>query len=190
MKSKRVKGNRAKDKKKKGFFRSWTFKVIIVSLLTTAIFSTLSEAVFSVSGIAVMVAALLFLAALGIIFDAVSVAVTACEPGPLTAMASRKVRAAKTAVKLVNNAEKVSSFCGDVIGDVVGIVVGSCVAAIAARASAGSVGGGELLTVVVSAVTAAVIIGGKAEIKKFAIKNAKKVVMAAARVVCFFKREG
>ena len=45
-------------------------------------------------------------------------------------MNSRKVKGANVAVKFKKNAEKVSSFCCDVIGDICGVISGGAAAAI------------------------------------------------------------
>ena len=41
------------------------------------------------------------------------------------AMSSKKIKGAKKAVSFKKNADKVSSFCNDVIGDICGIISGS-----------------------------------------------------------------
>ncbi|MDR1906106.1 MAG: hypothetical protein LBQ27_04220 [Clostridiales bacterium] len=177
------------SKKKKSFFYSWTFKVIIVSFFLTAFFTLLSEMTVSMNNIALIAVIILFIIAVGIIFDVVGVAVTSCELGPLTAMASRKVKAAKTAIMLVNNAEKVANFCGDVIGDIFGIISGACIVALAAKAATGIGADERILMIILSSVTAAATIGGKSYGKGVAIKRSKDFVMLAAKVICFFKKE-
>ncbi|WDC83794.1 hypothetical protein PL321_14940 [Caloramator sp. mosi_1] len=69
----------------------------------------------------------------GIIFDIIGVAVTAAEEAPFHSLASRKVKGAKTAVKLIRNADKVSNFCNDVIGDICGVVSGAAGAIIISK---------------------------------------------------------
>ncbi|MDR3293437.1 MAG: hypothetical protein LBT20_04955 [Clostridiales bacterium] len=179
---------RKNAKKKKSFFASWTFKVILLSLVLTAFFSMLAELTLSMNQVYLIVLILLVLIVIGIFFDAVGTAVTSCDIGPLTAMASRKVKAAKTAIRLVNNAEKVSSFCGDVIGDIFGIISGACIAALAVKAAVTLPLAERTLTIILSSITAATTIGGKAYCKKLAIKRSKDFVMFAANVVYFFRK--
>ena len=62
---------------------------------------------------------------LGILFDIVGVAVTAADEKVFHSMAARKVKGANVAVKFKKNADKVSSFCCDVIGDICGIISGA-----------------------------------------------------------------
>ena len=60
---------------------------------------------------------LFFIVALGILFDMVGVAVTAADEKPFHAMAAKKVPGAGKAIWLLRNADKVASFCNDVVGD-------------------------------------------------------------------------
>ena len=46
-------------------------------------------------------------------------------------MASKKIKKAKSAIKLLRNADIVSNICGDVVGDMCGIVSGAAGAAVA-----------------------------------------------------------
>jgi hypothetical protein len=48
-------------------------------------------------------------------------------------MASRRMETGKKAVWLISNAEKVGSFCNDLVGDICGVMSGATGAAIAAR---------------------------------------------------------
>jgi hypothetical protein len=175
--------------KKKSFIHTWTFKVIIVSFFITAFFSLASELTVSLGGTVVVVVIILVIIAVGIFFDAISTAVTSCEVGPLTAMASRKVRAAKTALKLVNNADKVASFCGDVVGDILGIVGGACIATLAVKAALGFNAEERLLTIIFSSIMAAATIGGKSYVKGISMKKSKEIVMFTANILYFFDKK-
>ncbi len=55
----------------------------------------------------------------------VGVAVTSTDEEPLHAMSSKKKKEPKKRYHSKKNADKVSSFCNDVIGDICGIVSGS-----------------------------------------------------------------
>jgi CBS domain containing-hemolysin-like protein len=175
--------------KKKSFIHTWTFKVVVISLFITALFSLLSELTVSASGAIVIVFIILIIIAVGIFFDAISTAVTSCELGSLTAMASRKVKAAKTALRLVNNADKVASFCGDIVGDILGIISGACIVALAAKAALGFNAEERLLTIIFSSITAAATIGGKSYLKRIAMKKSKEFVMFVANILYFFEKK-
>ncbi len=67
---------------------------------------------------------------MGIVFDVIGVAAAAAEEAPLNAKAATKIYGAREAVYLVKNADKVSSFCNDVIGDISGTISGGIGAAL------------------------------------------------------------
>ena len=75
---------------------------------------------------------LLAIILIGIIFDIIGMAVATADEKPFHSMASRKVAGASDAIKLLRNAERVSSICNDVVGDICGVVSGSASATIAA----------------------------------------------------------
>ncbi len=66
---------------------------------------------------AVAIIVLAVFIALGIVFDMIGVAVTAADPKPFHSMAAHKEKGAKEAIRLLKNANQVSSFCNDVVGD-------------------------------------------------------------------------
>ena len=126
--------------------------------------------------------------AIGIVFDIIGVAVTACPEAPFHAMASRKVAEAPDALRLLRNANRVSSFCNDVIGDICGVISGSASAVIAARAVLGMESTkATIVTLGMSALVAAVTVGGKAVGKTFAMGGSVQVVRSTAKVLCFFR---
>ena len=68
---------------------------------------------------------LLVIVMVGIIFDIIGVAVTSADEKPFHSMAARKVPGSQEAIKLLRNAERVSSICNDVVGDICGVVSGT-----------------------------------------------------------------
>ena len=93
---------------------------------------------------------------------------------------------AARALKLLRNAEKVSSFCNDVVGDICGVVSGSASAVIAVKAltDLGSDAVGQL---VMSAVVAGVTIAGKACGKNIAMHNSTQIVHLVAKPIYYIK---
>ncbi|HRR89922.1 MAG TPA: Mg2+ and Co2+ transporter CorB [Eubacteriales bacterium] len=167
----------------------WPLKITLISFLLAAFISFLSN-LASTGHIVVMVLLLIFLIFCSILFDGIGVAVTACELAPLAAMASKRVYGAKTAFKLVKNAEKVSNICNDVVGDILGIVSGTCTVVIVWKLL--TLFGGELeqlLTIIFSSIVGTLTIGGKAYLKQRAITNSKNFVMFVARFLAVFNRD-
>ncbi len=127
---------------------------------------------------------------IGIVFDILGVAITTADETPFHALASKKQRGAKQAIRLIRNAEKMSSFCNDVIGDIAGIISGSTTAAIVVYLVALiNVKDDTVISMVLTAVTAALTVGGKAMGKSLAINNANKIVYTFAKILSFFTRK-
>ncbi len=168
----------------------WAIKATIATLVLSAFISFLTEITASVSNIIVTVILLLFIVMLGILFDGIGVAVTSCDITPIVSMASKKEYGAKTAMWLVKNNEKVASVCNDVVGDIISIISGSCGAAIVVKLlTILDESWQQWLSIGVSAVISALMVGGKAFLKNVAISNSKEFVMFVARVVGVFHPE-
>ena len=158
--------------------------------MLSAFISFLTEITSSAGNIVVTVILLLFIVMAGILFDGIGVAVTSCDITPIVSMASRKVYGAKTAMWLVKNNEKVSSVCNDVVGDIISIISGSCGAAIVIAITVNlNETWQQWLSIGVSALISAVMVGGKAFLKNVAISNSKEFVMFVARIVGVFHPE-
>ena len=103
----------------------WVIRVSLIAVALSAAMSLCSGAVLEDAGYVTATLILLLFIALGILFDIIGVAVTAANPKPFNSMAAHRVKGAKEALYLIRNAEKVASFCNDVVGDICGIVSGS-----------------------------------------------------------------
>ncbi len=178
-----------KQKKQKGWI--WTLKITVISLVLSILFSFLSDLTASTGNVVVTVLLLVFLILGSILFDAIGVAVTACELTPFVSMSSKKVFGAKTALKMVKNASKVSSICCDVIGDIFGIISGACSIVIVMKlleVFQGKVTQ-QILTIIISSVVAAFTVGGKAFMKTIAMKNSKDIVLFVSKFIGVFNPE-
>ncbi len=175
---------------KKSKWYIWPLTVTLITFVLSAIFSFGTEIVTSKAGLAFAIAAVFILVAVSILFDAIGVAVTACDIGPLTAMAARKLRGSKYGIKLVKNANKVSSICADVIGDICGIVSGAGGAAIAFMLFSSLQGNQLIISIIISAVLASLTVGGKAAMKKIAMDYSTEIVLLVGKILSFFRSEG
>lgn len=174
-----------KNKKK----NNWVIIVTILAFFISLFFSFISQVLMPKVNIIIGIIILLFFISLGIIFDMIGVAVTASDEEPLHSMNSKKIKGAKKAVNFKKNADKVSSFCNDVIGDICGIISGSAGVVITTNLS-------NILNInifytglLVTAIIASLTIGGKAYFKKIAINNSYIIVYKAAKVISFFERK-
>ena len=180
----------AKNKKTNSKNKYWAFKIAVITLLLSGGITIITEMLLD--DIPVYIAALIVLALvlIGIITDIIGVAFASCEETPFISMASRKVKSAKHSLKLLKKADAVSSVMNDVVGDVCGIVSGAASASIVIKLTQSVPSEAEMwISVGMSALLAALTVGGKAVGKKIAMKNNVKIVEMIGKVVAFFHRE-
>ena len=162
----------------------WIFTIFGITLGISATMSFISNEVLSAGGLFLSFMVLLTIVFIGIIFDIIGVAVTAANEKPFHSMAAKKIPEAATALRMLRRAERVSSFCNDVVGDICGVVSGSASALIAARAiSHMQEGPAQIIQLFMSAAVAALTVGGKAFGKTIAIANSEAIIHLAAKVV-------
>jgi hypothetical protein len=116
----------------------------------------------------------------------IGVAVTSSDEQPFHSMSSRRIKGAKTAVKLKKNADKTSSFCNDVIGDICGIISGAVGASIASSISLKFNIPIFISSLFITALIASLTIGGKAIFKSIAINKSNEILYEFAKVIDFF----
>lgn len=175
-----------KKREKKIANIKWIIKITLLAFIISFSFSFLSELTIPKVNIIVGIIILIIFIFIGIIFDMIGVAVTASDIAPFNSMSARKVYGAKVAVKLKKNAEKVSSFCNDVIGDVCGIVSGSTGAILAVSLSEILNFDATILTLITMAFIASLTIGGKAIGKSYAINQSNYILYKFAKTIAIF----
>ena len=191
--SPRCRTNKKNEKKgkKKGNLQ-WVITAFLLSFFITMVLSAAtSDQVLDL--IPIFAAALMLIAIilLGIVFDVIGLAVATAEIGPFNSMAARKLKTGQKAVWLINNAEKVNSFCNDIIGDIAGIVSGATGAAIAGNlffSGQYSTETAFFLTLSLTSLISALTIGGKAIGKTIALKHSTAIVQFVAKVLCGFRK--
>lgn len=159
---------------------TWTF---ILSVTLSFVSSTLMNKV----SLGIAFGILIFIILFGILFDIIGIAVTAATETPFHSMASRKIAGAKQAIKLIRNAEKVSSFCNDAVGDIAGIISGATTAVIIEEiARFGKIFDSVIVGLVLTGFVAALTVGGKAIGKFFAISKSNDIVYKVGRMIHYF----
>ena len=186
-------GDSKKNAKKKGRPEKspgrWAVQVFFIAVALSAVLSFASDRALDGAGMIVAFAVLLAFILLGIFFDVIGVAVTAADEKPFHSMAARRTPGAKEALGLIRKADKVSSFCNDVVGDICGIIAGSTVAVIVVRAQAVLGVPGMVVSLLVTALTSGLTIGGKALGKSFAIARSTEVLQLVGRFLHLFSRK-
>lgn len=178
-----------KKKKSRGV-RFWALKIFIITLVLTAGISVVTEMLMDYMSIVAAAFIILVIMLLGIVFDIIGIAFATCDPTPFVSMASKKIKKAKSAIRMLQNADIVSNICGDVVGDICGIVSGAAGAAVAVKIAITATSTPELVwTIVVSSVIAALTVAGKAMGKTVAIRNNKQIVSFVSYITMFFMRD-
>lgn len=164
----------------------WVLATIVWTFFLAVIFGFITQYLLNeVKSLPVSFLILLLVVLIGIIFDLVGTAAAAAKIAPLNAKAARRVTGARKAVLLVKNAEQVANFCNDVVGDISGIISGTIAAMIVFRlisffpTQLAEFYLGILLTAVVAAIT----VGGKARGKSIAIKYSTEVILLAGLII-------
>lgn len=179
-----------KKEQKKNVNIKWTVTIFFVTVLISAVFSMVSNMLLMDANLITAFLILLVIVCIGIIFDVIGIAVTAADPKPFNSMAAHKVVGGKEALRMLKNAEKVSSFCNDVVGDICGIISGTASAAIVVLMLSGLQGGGyvpTILEIAMAALVSGMTVGGKAVGKSLAMNQSTAIVHTAAKIVFYVK---
>ena len=180
-----------KKKRKEIVDKKWVIKILVASFIISIIFTLISETVIPNVGIIVGIFLTLVFILIGIIFDMIGVAVTTANEAQFHSMATKKVKGAKMAIRLKKNADKVSSFCNDVVGDICGIVSGSTGAVIAIKIVENSNFNDLIVTLIVMGIISSLTIGGKAMGKGYAMNKSNKILFSVSKILSIFtKRRG
>ena len=132
---------------------------------------------------------LLAIVFVGIIFDIIGMAVATADEKPFHSMASRKIPGAQESIRLLRNAERVSSICNDVVGDICGVVSGSASATIAAQMLQNfKFSLPQIVGLLLSALVAGLTVGGKAIGKVFAVRSCTDIVHAVGKLIWGIQR--
>ena len=175
--------------KKEHIDKKWIATVVIVAFLTSFTLSFISEMTIPNLSLWLGILVTLFFIFLGIFFDIIGVSVTTADEAVFHSMSSRKVKGANIAVKFKKNADKVSSFCCDVIADVCGIISGAAGTTIAAILVTQFKFNTLFTSITVAAIIASITIGGKAIGKSFAINKSNIVLYEFAKFISNFYKK-
>ena len=172
------------SKKERNKTIRWVVTIFLVTILVSGMISFASNEIMAQSSMYVAFVSLFAIVLIGIVFDIIGMAVASADEKPFHSMAARKVRGAQEAIRLLRNAERVSSICNDVVGDNCGVVSGSASAAIAAQVLQDfSFEWPQMVSLLMSALVAGLTVGGKAIGKTFAINSCTKIVHTVGKLL-------
>ena len=183
------KSDPSSQKKERNKTIRWVITIFLVTILVSGTISLVSEEIMAASSMAVAFCILLAIVFIGIIFDIVGVAVTSADEKPFHSMAARKVPGAQDAIRLLRSAERVSSICNDVVGDICGVVSGSASATITAQLLTNfDLSQPRVVGLLMSALVAALTVGGKAVGKTFAMNSCTAIVHTVGKILYHFRQ--
>ena len=163
----------------------WAFKMFVVSLCLSSLFSLLSQTVLSHLGVILAAATIMLFIFVSVVFDMIGIAITSADESFFKTQLENHVKGSTIAIKLKRHSEKVCSFCADVVGDICGILSGAAGACIimslAKNISNSSVV--ILISTLVSSLIAGLTILFKALMKGYAIKNANKIILRLGKLL-------
>lgn len=182
----KVQTRRKEKKHKEHVDKFWIIKIVLITFIIALTFAFISETIIPNVNLIIGIILLIVFIVLGVLFDMIGVAVTASDPVPFHSMASRKVRCANVAIILKKNADKVSSFCNDVIGDICGVISGSVGIIIATSLSKATHMDTLAVSLFVTAIIASITIGAKAICKSYAINKANIILYKFSKFIYIF----
>lgn len=168
----------------------WSVQVLITTVAFSGSISLFSNVLLKKFNILVAFIILIFIILIGTLFDIIGVAVTVSDETPFHSMASKKSKDAKMALKLIKNANKVSTICQDVVGDICGIISGSIGALISAKIILHfMLKNDTIISAVIGTAVSTVTILGKSFGKSFAINNSNTIVYRVSQLICIIKKD-
>ena len=166
----------------------WVARIVLISVTASMAFTLASTEILGRVGHVLAFLLLAVFIIIGILFDIIAVAVTVSTEAPFHSMAAHRQRGAAECLKLVRNADKTASVCGDVVGDVTGIISGATAVLITARLMQNFNTENLLLQLLIPGMVTGLTIGGKAVAKGFALNNNVAIVLKAGKSIDFFSR--
>lgn len=164
----------------------WIITIVVISFVISFCLSFIANSTIPNLSLVLGIVVTFIFILIGILFDIIGVAVTTADEAVFHSMNSRKVKGAKVAVKFKKNADKVSSFCCDVIGDICGVISGAAGTTIAAILIADYGFNVLLVGLLVTAIISSLTIGGKAIGKSFAINKSDIILYEFAKFISNF----
>lgn len=177
-----------KDKSKKTDSKvRWIVTVFALTFILSLFFNYISTGAIANLEIVPAVIILILVVFLGILFDIIGVAVTVADETEFHAMASKKIKGSKKAIKLIRNSAKVASVCADIIGDIAGVLSGAISTLIALKVTSTY----ELdfnIQFILSALVASITVGGKAIGKEWSQNHSTQIVSAFSKFLSIFSK--
>ena len=153
----------------------WAFKVFILSISLSIIFSLVSQSLLPSLSPFFSIFVIVFFVFVSVIFDMVAVAFTSINKEQLDKF--KNENGYVMAVKLCERADKVASFGGDVVGDICGILSGAGGVSLVVNINIQNTNLNLVVTCLVSSLIAGITIFCKAIMKTYALQNCEQIAI-------------
>jgi len=167
----------------------WILKILAISFILSFLLSWVANTTISNLSLLLGILLTLLFITIGVVFDIIGVAVTTADEAVFHSMNSRKVRGASLAVKFKKQADRVSSFCSDVIGDICGVISGAAGTTIALGLHQTFHMNLVFSSLLVTAIISSLTIGGKAIGKSLAINKGDIILYGFTKFLSTFYRK-
>ncbi len=185
-----VEQTKKKEKKhKEQIDKKWIIKIVIIAFIISFILSFVANTTIPNLSLWLGIVITLLFIMIGVCLDIVGVSVTTADESVFHSMNSRKVKGANIAVKFKKSADKVSSFCCDVIADVCGVVSGAAGTTIAVSLVEQYHTNPLITGLVITAIISSLTIGGKAIGKSLAVNKGNIILYEFAKIVSYFYKK-
>ena len=154
----------------------WIITTFMLTFMLALLFGGVSNVVIEKLNIILAICVLVAVIVIGILFDMIVMAIATCDEAPFHAKAAKKHSGAKEVLRLLKSKDRATNICNDLLGDICGIISGSAGALIAVRLADMLQMDVVIVSLVLSAITAAVTVGGKALGKCISMKNAETIM--------------
>jgi hypothetical protein len=179
----KIKGGNTAKQSKSG---RWALYVTAFTFIVTIALGLLAEKLFQVIPIAGALAIQFVLVAAGVFCDLLGIAVATASLPPFLSMAAKKVPGAEKGIWLIKHAERVTNIFNDVLGDIFGVLSGATGATIVLMILANfkELAKFDLYAgIAMTSLVAAMMVGGKAAGKSYAMKNSREIVLGLGRLL-------
>ena len=182
-----------KDHKPRKLYKSlrkvdlrWAAILFVCTCVISVLLTLLSGQMLNHSGLVVSFFVLILFILVGVVFDMLGIAVATRDEKPFHSMAARKRFGAVEALRLVRKAEKVSSFCSDMVGDICAIISGAAMAVIVTQLISHFQWQDLWPSLVLTGLVAGLTVGGKAMGKTLAMNYNTEIVHSMGKIIRFF----
>ena len=173
------------SEKNKNKSNNWILVIFITTFILALIIGAIADTTIQNLNIGLAIIILILIVLIGIISDIIGMSVASADEVVFHSQATKKIRGALEAIRLVKYSEKVSSVCNDVVGDVCGIISGSISALIAMQIAGLTNTPSTIVSLIMGALVASITVGGKAIGKAIAVKHSEDIVGKVGKIISY-----